>query len=98
MEAPKDAPLSQKEQETGREAMSQRALSVHKDVTSSNMIPPDVKASKFYHGAVPRVDAEESLRAPGDFLLRKAESKRRCCFGYFGTKRAYRIHAYSVKR
>uniref|UniRef100_A0A8R1DJF9 Tyrosine-protein kinase n=1 Tax=Caenorhabditis japonica TaxID=281687 RepID=A0A8R1DJF9_CAEJA len=65
----------QKEQETGREAMSQRALSVHKDVTSSNMIPPDVKASKFYHGAVPRVDAEESLRAPGDFLLRKAESK-----------------------
>ncbi|CAO4376031.1 unnamed protein product [Caenorhabditis nigoni] len=33
----------------------------------------EIKTCKFYHGIIPRVDAEMSLRYVGDYLLRRAE-------------------------
>ncbi|EGT40040.1 hypothetical protein CAEBREN_04160 [Caenorhabditis brenneri] len=38
-------------------------------------MPIEVKACKFYHGIIPRLDAELSLRYVGDYLLRRTEPK-----------------------
>uniref|UniRef100_A0A1I7TQ91 Tyrosine-protein kinase n=1 Tax=Caenorhabditis tropicalis TaxID=1561998 RepID=A0A1I7TQ91_9PELO len=36
-------------------------------------MPLEMKTCKFYHGIIPRVDAEQSLRNVGDYLLRRTE-------------------------
>lgn len=38
-------------------------------------MPSEVKSAKYYHGIIPRVEAESALRCIGDYLLRKAEVK-----------------------
>lgn len=38
-------------------------------------ITPEIKGCQFYHGIIPRVDAELSLRYVGDYLLRRAEPR-----------------------
>ncbi|CAI2350328.1 unnamed protein product [Caenorhabditis sp. 36 PRJEB53466] len=42
----------------------------------SGPVPADVRTAKYYHGMIPRVDAEAQLHACGDYLLRRAESNQ----------------------
>ncbi|CAB3401905.1 unnamed protein product [Caenorhabditis bovis] len=37
-------------------------------------LPQDVRDCEYYHGRIPRVEAELSLRVNGEFLLRKADA------------------------
>ncbi|EYB82310.1 hypothetical protein Y032_0362g3498 [Ancylostoma ceylanicum] len=36
-------------------------------------ITDDVRGAEYYHGLIPRMDAEPLLKKEGDFLLRKTE-------------------------
>lgn len=36
-------------------------------------ITDDIRGAEYYHGLVPRVDAEPLLKKEGDFLVRKTE-------------------------
>ncbi|KAK6019149.1 hypothetical protein OSTOST_15226 [Ostertagia ostertagi] len=36
-------------------------------------ITDDVRGAEYYHGLIPRMDAEPLLKREGDFLLRKTE-------------------------
>ena len=45
------------------------------DLPPTIQMPLEIKSCKFYHGIIPRVDAEMTLRFVGDYLLRRTEPK-----------------------
>ncbi|KAF1768662.1 hypothetical protein GCK72_000475 [Caenorhabditis remanei] len=45
------------------------------DLPPTVQMPLEIKSCKFYHGIIPRVDAEMTLRFVGDYLLRRTEPK-----------------------
>ncbi|CAD6187957.1 unnamed protein product [Caenorhabditis auriculariae] len=65
---------SRRELEMKRESKtSSSMLSSSKKVDDAS-ITDDVRGAEYYHGLIPRLDAEQVLRREGDFLLRKTEA------------------------